>query len=499
VRALSSPLTVPMLRAGGSALGDSILYYATPTNGVMIAIVVVAGALLPHVRVSARVGRAGVAAAIAVALPGPFVESRLDIRGAQRNVVSALVQTALPRVASRPATGGVDWRASPFGAAASDDLRWLQGAAAGRHVVMIVLESTGARYLHTYGATDDPMPALTALTREALQFESAYAVYPESIKGLFAVLCSRHPGFDVGVASHAAAPCTPLAGALRQAGYQSALFHSGRFGYLGMDAMLARQSFDTLEDAGAIGGRVESSFGVDEPSTVARVLSWIDRRDTARPFFVAYLPVAGHHPYATPEQGPFSGQGEISAYKNALRYADASIATLLDGLRARGLEHETMVMIFGDHGEAFGQHDGNFGHTLYAFDENVRIPLIVSVPGMTTGRIRARRVASVVDVAPTVLDLVGLPVPDAYEGSSLLFGPERLAYVFTDYALGWVGVRDGCWKYLLEIEAGRSRLYDVCLDPDETRDRSDAHGDRVNAYRARVEDWVAATRQRYRD
>jgi hypothetical protein len=489
-----------MLRATGGALGDSIVYYATPANVAMVALVVVAGAALPRLAVPARVGRAVVAATLAVAIPGPFVESRLDIRGAQRNSVSALVLTALPRIS--PPVGAVDgdWRASPFPSSPEEDLHWLQGAAAGRDVVMIVLESTGARYLRTYGAPDDPMPALTALTLEAVQFDAAYAVYPESIKGLFAVLCSRHPGFDVSVDSHAAAPCTPLAGTMAaRAGYQSALFHSGRFGYLGMEDVLARQGFDTLEDAGAIGGQVESSFGVDEPSTVARILSWIDARDRDRPFFVAYLPVAGHHPYATPEPGPFSGEGELSAYKNALRYGDDSIAVLFDGLRSRGLYERTLIVIFGDHGEAFGQHDGNYGHTLYAFDENVRVPLVVSVPGVTTRAIRSRRVASVVDVAPTILGLIGAPVPAAYEGSSLLHGPDRLAYVFTDYALGWVGLRDGCWKYLLEIEAGRSSLFDVCRDPDERHDRGGAHATRVEAYRDRALAWIGATRQAYRD
>jgi arylsulfatase A-like enzyme len=264
-----------------------------------------------------------------------------------------------------------------------------------------------------------------------------------------------------------------------------------------MEAVLSAQAFETLEDAGAIGGRVESSFGVDEPSVVARVLSWIDARDRTRPFFAAYLPVAGHHPYATPDPGPFAGDGPLSDYKNALRYADASVATLLDGLRSRGLDHETVVVIFGDHGQAFGQHDGNVGHTFFAFDENIRIPLLISIPGVTRDALRSRRVASVVDIAPTILDLLGVPLPDGYEGSSLLHGNEQLAYFFTDYALGWAGLRDRCWKYLLEVEARRSSLFDVCRDPDETRDRAAGHEARVDAYRGRTMNWLRETRRSY--
>jgi arylsulfatase A-like enzyme len=338
---------------------------------------------------------------------------------------------------------------------------------------------------------------MTALAQRAVQFDAAYAVYPESIKGLFAVLCSRDPALDVSVDEHARASCSPLAGVLRQAGYQTALFHSGRFAYLGMQAILDHQGFDTLEDAGAIGGQRESSFGVDEPSTVARALSWIDARDRTRPFFLAYLPIAGHHPYETPAAGPFAGHGELSAYQNALRYADGASAALMDGIRTRGLEQNTLFVVFGDHGEAFGQHDGNFGHTFFAFDENVHVPLLIAMPGVMSHAIRTRRVASVVDIAPTILALTGAPVPAGYEGASLLDGEERLALFFTDYSLAWAGLRDGCWKYLLEIEARRSRLFDVCVDPGEVRDVAAGHADRVGAYRQRTLVWIASTRRKF--
>jgi arylsulfatase A-like enzyme len=341
------------------------------------------------------------------------------------------------------------------------------------------------------------MPTLTAVARAAVQFDAAYAVYPESIKGLFSVLCSRHPAMDVTADVLAQSVCTPLPAVLAAHGYQTALFHSGRFGYLGMQAILDRQRFQTAEDAGAISGQIESSFGVDEPSTVARVLSWIDRRDRQRPFFVSYMPIAGHHPYDTPVRGPFAGEGALSAYENSLRYGDESIAVLLDGLRARGLDRDTLVVVFGDHGEAFGQHDGNVGHTFFAFDENVRVPLLFSLPGVTAAAVRSSRVASLVDIAPTILSLLDITAPSSFAGSSLLAGDDEMAFFFTDYALGWAGLRDACWKYLLEVEANRSQLFDVCRDPDERQDVSAGHSARVKAYRDRTLSWVAATRSSY--
>jgi hypothetical protein len=498
-RTLSSALTVPMLRATGGALTDSIALYATPLNVGLLALVIGSAVVLPRLTPSTRLlERVGVAVAL-VALPGPWAASSLDMRGTQRNAMTALLATAIPRVSANGVAPGLspDWRVSPFRTDATEDLRGLEGRARGRNVVMITLESTGARYLRSYGAGEDPMPTLTALAQTAVQFDAAYAVYPESIKGLFSVLCSRHPAMDVTAAAHARAPCTPLPVVLASHGYQTALFHSGRFGYLGMQDILARQRFHTADDAGAIGGEIESSFGVDEPSTVAHLLSWIDRRDRRRPFFVSYMPIAGHHPYDTPVRGPFAGQGELSAYQNALRYGDESLAALLDGLRARGLDGDTLIVVFGDHGEAFGQHDGNFGHTFFAFDENVRVPLLFALPGVTTVPQRSSRVASLVDIAPTILALLGIPEPSSFEGSSVLRGGDELAFFFTDYALLWAGLRDGCWKYLLEVEADRSRLFNVCRDAEERTSMASSESARVTAYRARVLAWIAVTRSSY--
>jgi arylsulfatase A-like enzyme len=238
------------------------------------------------------------------------------------------------------------------------------------------------------------------------------------------------------------------------------MFHSGRFNYLGMDALIRRKGFDVTEDAGAIGGQVESSFGVPEAATVTRLLSWIDHDTTTAPFFAAYLPVAGHHPYASATGGPFAPTSEMGRYKNALHDADTSLRGLFDGLRVRGLADRTALVIVGDH--------GNAGHTLFVYDENVRVPFIVFIPGMTTAR-RTSSVASLIDVPATIRDLAGTARADD-EGISLLSSIPRVAYFFTDYALAWAGLRDGCLKYIEDVATARSKLFDVCNDPHERRD-----------------------------
>lgn len=492
---LATPLTRTLVRASGGALADSIAHYATLPNAIGLALPLAAAAVLPvalsraSLRVSRRVGLAGVAAAAAVVALGPLATSRTETRGLHRNVLVALAP--MPRPAPGAAADATDVRASPFESAPQDDLRALAGSARGRNVVVIALESTAARYLKIHGADVDPMPVVTALARDALVFDRAYAVYPESIKGLFATLCSRYPIFDSAPEIYAGLPCDALPARLASQGYRTALFHSGRFDYLGMRSIIDGRGYALLEDAGAIGGNVRSSFGVDELSTVRRMLAWIDGRPAGAPFFLTYLPVAGHHPYPTTAPGPFAGERDYDRYLNALHEGDAAIGVLIDGLRARGVDRNTLFVVFGDHGEAFGQHPGNYAHTLFVYEENVHVPLLVAAPGLLSGERRITRTASIVDLAPTILDLLGAPIPAPYAGTSLLSPTPRMALFFTDYSIGWLGLRDGCWKYLLEIDADRSRLFDVCRDRDEQHDVAGTAPDRVGAYRHRVAHWLA--------
>ena len=493
-RALSSPLTVPMLRAAGGPLVDSILHYVTTWNLVRMAAVLVTAAFLPFLiaRMPRPVRAAIAAVSIVMATFGPVAVRRIDTFGLHRNTVTAILSTAWPRIVARQAMG--DWRASPFEELVSEDLTNLRGAARGFNVILVALESTGARYLAPYGAKDDPMPALSQLAAKSILFEHAYAVYPESIKGLFASLCSHDPAFDEPAEAHADVPCAWLPRSLGAAEYRTALFHSGRFAYLGMQAMVDRAGYDVREDAGAIGGRVESSFGVDEPATVNRILSWIDGVESGRRFFVTYLPIAGHHPYATASPGPFDERSELGAYKNALREADAALAALVSGLRARGLDRNTLLVLYGDHGEAFGQHEGNFGHSLFLYEENVRIPLMIAGPPGALPDRRVQRVASVLDIAPTIVDLLGLPAEPLHQGVSLLEPRGRMALFYTDYSLGLLGLRDGCWKSVFELGSRRSQIFDVCQDPDERVDLAAQKSERAASYSDRLERWSAARR-----
>ncbi len=242
-RALSTPLTLAMLRAARGPLSDSFLVYVTWTNVALVSLTLAAAAIFP--RLLRRVPlRFFVAAALPILVAGPIASARVETLGLHRNALVALVASALPQVPSKPAGG--DWRASGFPPDPNDDLASLRGIARGRNIVMVSLESTAAQYLSFHGGEYDLTPNLTALASNAVVFDNAYAVYPESIKGLFSVLCSTYPAFDSQPEAYEHVPCPSLPEQLSAAGYRTALFHSGRFDYLGMKSVIENRGYGTL-------------------------------------------------------------------------------------------------------------------------------------------------------------------------------------------------------------------------------------------------------------
>ena len=153
-------------------------------------------------------------------------------------------------------------------------------------------------------------------------------------------------------------------------------------------------------------------------------------------------------------------------------------------------------MFCGDHGEAFAQHEGNVGHTLFIYEENVHVPLVVAAPGLFLKQQRIHRAASLIDIAPTVLDLLGFTPEGQYQGRSLLEGLNQMALFYADYSVGWSGLRDGRWKFILDLDSRRASLFDLSIDPEERLDLSRRFPDRTSAYEEHLRAWSSAQKRR---
>ncbi|MFQ5877158.1 MAG: sulfatase-like hydrolase/transferase, partial [Acidobacteriota bacterium] len=143
------------------------------------------------------------------------------------------------------------------------------------------------------------------------------------------------------------------------------------------------------------------------------------------PFFLwidLYDPHSDHDP-----PGPLAERFAQDPYQGEVAHVDSQIGRLLEGLRSRGLEGATHVVLAGSHGEGLGDHQET-GHGIYVYEGTIRVPLIVAPAGSRSGRV-VRRVVGLIDVAPTILELLSARIPASMAGRSLvpLAGPAGAA------------------------------------------------------------------------
>jgi arylsulfatase A-like enzyme len=321
-----------------------------------------------------------------------------------------------------------------------------------------------------------PMPALERLAREGVVFDEATSVAPLTLPAHASLFTGLFPPAH-GVRDNADRPLaedrTTLAEILRARGFRTGAFVGSVV--LDADRGLA-QGFD--EYSGVTTGKAAASHlpvrrrAAD--AVVSDALRWIETQDD-RPFFAWVHLYDPHKPYNPPE--PFRSQyGD--PYLAEIAFADAQIGRLLAALERRKILDRTIVVVAGDHGEALGEH-GERDHGIFVYESVLHVPLIVRAPDISPRRLSG--VVRLVDVMPTVLDLLRIPRPhvDGVSLAATMRGeapePELDAYSESQYPrrLGWSPLRAlRAGRYKL-IEAPRPELYDLERDPFEQHNAYD--------------------------
>jgi lipoteichoic acid synthase len=233
------------------------------------------------------------------------------------------------------------------------------------------------------------------------------------------------------------------------------------------------------------------------------MLRFIDRSPQQK-FFVFGWSNQTHWPY---ESSP--GQAEIDflkgdksygnmswdlgRYLNAVHEADAQIGRLINELRKRNLADNTLLVITGDHGEGMGRPHPYYGHSGKLYQEDVNVPLIIWSPALFKSPARSDVIGAHVDLGPTVLDFLNLPLPPTWQGHSLMSpNHSQRAYFFGSADEYLLGVRDGNFKYILNTTRDRDELYDLSKDPTEQNNIAHQQRDKTNRLRQLTAAWLAS-------
>ena len=360
--------------------------------------------------------------------------------------------------------------------------------AAARNVVVITIDTLRADRIGAYGYAAARTPVLDALAAGGTRFDRAYAPAPITLPSHASLMTGRYPpGHGArhnGLRVKADVPV--LAELFKRAGFKTGAF----VGAFPLDRRFGlERGFDAYGDrmprvAGAAANERPGSMVVDE------ALAWLKTTDAAR-FFVWVHLFEPHAPYGRPGDGrPASAR-----YDDEIAEADRQAGRLIEAVRAKG---EAAVVIAGDHGEAFGEH-GEMAHSLFVYDTTLRVPLLFNGPGINAHV--SQSAVSLIDVAATIVRLMGLPALDsdgvdlspAFAGQPIQ--PRRLyAESFAPLLdFGWSplrAVREEGWKY---VDAPRPELFRVEGDPGENENVAATEAVRVAAMRERVNGYSAAT------
>ena len=376
------------------------------------------------------------------------------------------------------------------------------------NVIFVVLESVATRWTSLPGGSYDTTPSLKAALGRSVAFENFYAHTGRSSSSLYAMLLSAYPKIDFRdiTTEYPRAPGTSLPSLFHEQGYSTAMVTSSDLSWAGWDVFLGNRGFDQLlDDHDLHCTQPLSSWGVEDRCMVDAMLDYIGRAGS-RPFFLMGWTQQTHHPYE-PTPGvpllklirePIENDYDLGRYLNVLRETDHHLGRLFDGIERAGLADDTLVVIVGDHGQAFGYPHNTWmqGRTLY--QEDVQVPLMFWFPRLYRAPARSAQVGSQVDLAPTVAQLAGLqPAPD-WQGRSLFDAtPTERAYFYVADDHFALGVREGDWKYIVDVRDGTEELYNLARDPAEQHNVAAAEIGRSHALRQRLAAFAEANRRQY--
>lgn len=407
-----------------------------------------------------------------------------------------------------------------------------------RHVVLVSLDAVGARHVGTYGHVPDTTPQLDAIAADGTVFENAYTQQLWTLTSHLTMMTGLAPrAHGAGHQQPARPGVLTLAQRLRFHGFSTGSFvgaggyMNGRFGLgRGFETYVTRDANSPLDNTRAFAWlRDQAQRARSDPEhRFFLFLHYYDVHSDVgtsvpydSPYPERFMPegVAWRHPGGTLSLAALRGrttaedlQALEALYDASVFFVDENavgeIARVLD---EEGLADDTLLVVTSDHGDELFEH-GGFSHT-QPYDEGARVPLVLRGPGVPTG-LRVPALASLVDLTPTIMSLLGFSAPTHIQGRDLSpllrGGPPVRDAVFVDGIMVNLAhypsaaiIQDGderlAWVGRIDVRAGEeglqfehkppAELYDLVADPRQTRDLAEERRGRAADIERRLLEW----------
>ncbi len=389
------------------------------------------------------------------------------------------------------------------------------------NVVLIIVDTLRADVLGCYGNRPTLTPNMDRLAAGGAMFYQCISAVPVTLPSVATILTSSYPMYhgarDNGLFVLDESIVT-MAEAFKEAGYATGAVVGSRViaeqtGIAqGFDFFDSKFSGAYLEESSLLRERSEDVAKTQRRAqeVTERAVAWLER--AKGPFFLLVHYFDPHSPYdPPPEFLNRYGRDLIRKYLGEVAYTDERMGPLMEAAEAASGRSDLLTVFVADHGEGLKEH-GESQHGFFLYDSTVRVPFILHFPGHIVPAMVVQEEAPTIDIAPTVLDLVGLSAPQSWQGETLAPkvtttpivdnqapaatpAPPRPCYMETfrtKYSYNWselFGVRHNMWKY---VRAPRPELYDLAKDPRETENVYDGRPDVAAKMEALLDDLIRA-------
>lgn len=375
------------------------------------------------------------------------------------------------------------------------------------NIVYIILESIGAKNIFNKHLK---IKNIKYLMNHSIIYKNMYASFPSTAKSHITLMTGGKSLTYGDVYYELQFPYKGpnIINILKNTGYLTGLFSAGDISFENRDALYANFKYDIIFAPNLDKEKYKViPWGMYEQQTWEQSLHWLKTIEKDKIFFLNFMTVTSHHPYQVPEDFmkvhhkkdfPNNTRDDYIDYLNTIEYNDLVIGNMINDLKAIDKFDDTIFIIMGDHGEAFARyHKNNLLHHREIYDENIKSFLIISFPNKLNKKATSNKIISTGDINALITDLV-----QKKPCNNSLCDPkyqQKIVYFYKSSTPKKIGLRDGKFKYIYNVDEDTHNLFDMQQDTHEQHNIAAKNSKKTSIYKEYVINWYNKKNQEFTD